>query len=254
MYNFGMRAIGLSGDIAEMFHRIAVREEDAKAQRFLWKNQTTGVVETFQLNVLTFGASCSPRIAHYVRELNTKKHADEFPAAAKAIQSSHYVDDYIDSCHSEEEAITLAKEVREVHARGGFHMRKWCTNSKRVLAALCDTTTYDEKQFFNSEEIHSYEKILGMWWSPHQDAFTYALKFPVLPLLLLPMALLLLPLMLTLLLLPLMLALLLQPLMMLLMPLRLMLLQPLMLLYGVNSSPSKDLRPADQHVAASVCR
>ncbi|XP_068150185.1 uncharacterized protein [Drosophila tropicalis] len=177
MYNFRMKAIGVSGDIAEMFHRIAVREEDAKAQRFLWQNQTTGVVETFQLNVLTFGATCSPCIAHYVRDLNAKKHADEFPAAAKAIQSSHYVDDYIDSCHSEEEAITLAKEVREVHARGGFHMRKWCSNSKRVLAALCDTTTYDEKQFFNSEEIHSYEKILGMRWSPHQDAFTYALKF-----------------------------------------------------------------------------
>ncbi|XP_068139969.1 uncharacterized protein [Drosophila tropicalis] len=177
MYNFRMRAIGVSGDIAEMFHRIAVREEDAKAQRFLWQNQTTGVVETFQLNVLTFGATCSPCLAHYVRDLNAKKHADEFPAAAKAIQSSHYVDDYIDSCHSEEEAITLAKEVREVHARGGFHMRKWCSNSKRVLAALCDTTTYDEKQFFNSEEIHSYEKILGMRWSPHQDAFTYALKF-----------------------------------------------------------------------------
>ncbi|XP_068144181.1 uncharacterized protein [Drosophila tropicalis] len=148
MYNFRMRAIG-----------------------------TTGVVETFQLNVLTFGATCSPCIAHYVRDLNAKKHADEFPAAAKAIQSSHYVDDYIDSCHSEEETITLAKEVTEVHARGGFHMRKWCSNSKRVLAALCDTTTYDEKQFFNSEEIHSYEKILGMRWNPHQDAFTYALKF-----------------------------------------------------------------------------
>ncbi|XP_068140001.1 uncharacterized protein [Drosophila tropicalis] len=59
--------------------------------------KTTGVVETFQLNVLTFGATCSPCIAHYVRDLNAKKHADEFPAAAKAIQSSHYVDDYIDS-------------------------------------------------------------------------------------------------------------------------------------------------------------
>ncbi|XP_046869252.1 uncharacterized protein LOC124461838 [Drosophila willistoni] len=103
--------------------------------------------------------------------------SDEFPSAAKAIQRSHYVDDYIDSCHSEEEAITLAKEVREVHARGGFHMRKWCSKSKRVLAALRDTTTYEEKQFFNGEEIHSYEKILGMRWSPRQDAFTYALKF-----------------------------------------------------------------------------
>ncbi|XP_046865634.1 uncharacterized protein LOC124459898 [Drosophila willistoni] len=117
MYNFRMRAIGVSGDIAEMFHRIAVREEDAKAQRFLWQNRTTGVVETFQLNVLTF--------AHYVRDLNAKKHADKFPSAAKANQRSHYVDDFIDSCHSEEEAITLAKEVREVHERGGFHMRKW---------------------------------------------------------------------------------------------------------------------------------
>ncbi|XP_046869362.1 uncharacterized protein LOC124462008 [Drosophila willistoni] len=76
MYNFRLRAIGVTGDIAEMFHRIAVREEDAKAQRFLWQNLTTGVVETFQLNVLTFGATCSPCIAHYVLDLNDKKHAN----------------------------------------------------------------------------------------------------------------------------------------------------------------------------------
>ncbi|XP_046865632.1 uncharacterized protein LOC124459896 [Drosophila willistoni] len=73
---------------------------------------------------------------HYVRDLNAKKHADKFPSAAKANQRSHYEDDCIDSCHSEEEAITLAKEVREVHERGGFHMRKWLSTAKSKVAPL----------------------------------------------------------------------------------------------------------------------
>ena len=36
LFNFRIGAVAISGDIAEMFHRIAVREEDAVAQRFLW--------------------------------------------------------------------------------------------------------------------------------------------------------------------------------------------------------------------------
>nr|XP_044248645.1 uncharacterized protein LOC108069676 [Drosophila takahashii] len=176
MYNFRMRAVAISGDIAEMFHRIAVRQEDACAQRFLWCNQS-GTADVYQLNVLTFGAACSPCIAHYVRDKNALKHAEEFEAAARAITKFHYVDDYIDSCDTPQQAITLAREVKEVHSRGGFHMHKWCSNHKEVVADLNGSTKQEEKEFYNNEEIHSFEKILGMQWSPSQDAFTYALRF-----------------------------------------------------------------------------
>ncbi|KAL7742127.1 hypothetical protein ACLKA6_018370 [Drosophila palustris] len=55
--------------------------------------------------------------------------------------------------------------------------KDWCSNSKEVLSALDEATSPNEKKFYNSEELHSHEKILGMQWNPNQDAFTYALKF-----------------------------------------------------------------------------
>lgn len=123
------------------------------------------------MQVMTFGASCSPCSAQYVKNINAEQHASEFPRAAKAIIEHHYVDDYLDSVNTADEAIQLAKEVQYIHRKGGFEIRNWLSNSERVVRVLENIQPDDMKIL--SDDV---DKVLGIWWCRKLDAFTYSLK------------------------------------------------------------------------------
>lgn len=61
---------------------------------------------------------------------------ESHPEAYKAIVDSHYIDDYIDSADTIEEAMKLLRAVMFVHERGGFELRNVITNSAEVRATL----------------------------------------------------------------------------------------------------------------------
>lgn len=77
------------------------------------------------MQAMTFGATCSPSSAHYVKNLNALRFAEQYPRAVNAITNHHYVDDLLDSADAVEEAIRIAKEVRYIHQKGGFEIRHW---------------------------------------------------------------------------------------------------------------------------------
>lgn len=176
LFKFRMGVVAVCGDIAEMFHRIKVREEDACSQRFLWWDKNNSVV-VYQLDVLTFGASCSPFISHYVRDKNSERFGQDDPKVIEAITRQHYVDDFIDSTNTVAEAINLALRVREVHAQGGFQMRNWSSNSCEVLEALGEANVAQNKTFDGNENLNDFEKILGLYWDAKNDLFKINLKF-----------------------------------------------------------------------------
>lgn len=126
------------------------------------------------MQVMTFGACCSPRCAQYVKNLNAERHAGQYPAAAKVIVKNHYVDDVLASTETEEEMIQLAQGVRHVHAKAGFEMRNWISNSPTVLAAL-QKERVDEKSLNLGSELAT-EKDLGMWWCTETDTLTFKLS------------------------------------------------------------------------------
>lgn len=172
---FRIGKYAICGDIAEMFHRINVRESDMHAQRFLWwdKNDRIHQPSTYVMQALSFGVSCAPCIAHYVRDTNAAEFKKLFPSAVDSIKNHHYVDDLIDSEDTEEGAAVLAKQVAEVHAAAGFYIRNWASNSPMVLSQLSDVskTSQDAKQW------GATEKVLGMYWDPVTDVFKYNCRF-----------------------------------------------------------------------------
>ncbi|XP_037931719.1 uncharacterized protein LOC119666509 [Teleopsis dalmanni] len=177
LLNFRIGRIAVCGDIAEMFHRILVQEADTDAQRFLWFSETFKNICVYKLNVVSFGARCSPYIAHFIRNLNAERFIAENPRAVYAIKNNHYVDDFIDSTNSIKQAIALAEAVRNIHEQGGFHMRSWTSNAPEVLAALNENGEQTGKSFNNNIDTLPIEKILGMYWDPKSDCFKYVLKF-----------------------------------------------------------------------------
>ncbi|XP_055844833.1 uncharacterized protein LOC129911149 [Episyrphus balteatus] len=174
IYKFRENPIAICADIMEMFHQVQIRNEDRSFQRFLWSKSDKQEPDVYVMNVMTFGATCSPCSSQFIKNKNADEFSQAFPRAARAIRENHYVDDLMDSVATEEEAIQLAKEVRFVHSQGGFKIRNWISNSTSVLKALNAEPT-DSKDLNIDVELTT-EKVLGMWWCTSVDCFTYKLS------------------------------------------------------------------------------
>lgn len=67
---------------------------------------------------------------------NAREHINYHPRSIEAICDHHYMDDYVDNYDSIEEAITISKEVREIHKNCGFELRGFISNSREVVLSL----------------------------------------------------------------------------------------------------------------------
>ncbi|XP_046868563.1 uncharacterized protein LOC124461017 [Drosophila willistoni] len=130
LFHFREGAVAVTGDIKEMFHQIYVQPQDRRSQRFLWRDgDRQREADVYEMQVMTFGAACSPSAAHHVMTLNAMRHQQVDPRAVKAITDYHYVDDYVDSFATEDEAISVSARVRDIHKTGGFELRRFQSNS-----------------------------------------------------------------------------------------------------------------------------
>lgn len=171
---FCERQIGITGDIREMFMRVGVRKPDCFSQLFLYRGTEEAEIDTYVLESMTFGATCSPALAQFVKNSNAEKFVEIYPRAVESIVKNHYVDDLLDSVDDEEEAIELIKQVRKIHAEANFEIRAWKSNSQKVMAEFGES---DDDVNLMSKDPTQIDKVLGMWWRRSTDVITYSLKF-----------------------------------------------------------------------------
>ncbi|XP_058456561.1 uncharacterized protein LOC131433958 [Malaya genurostris] len=167
--------VAVCGDIMEMFHQIKIRFPDCQSQRFLFRDHATDCPQIYIMDVATFGATCSPATAQFVKNTNALEFSQEFPRAVAAILHNHYVDDYLDSFRTVEEAIEVVNEVKLVHSREGFTLRHFLSNDMDVLRGIGELTSDAVKNLF-LERDETLESVLGMKWLPKEDVFVYSIN------------------------------------------------------------------------------
>ncbi|XP_059223223.1 uncharacterized protein LOC131997003 [Stomoxys calcitrans] len=173
LFRFRQKSVAICGDIEQMFHQIFIREEDRNVQRFLWRAEDGDEEPNiFIMNVMIFGASCAPCISQFVKNLNANKYRNQFPAAANAIVHNHYVDDFLDSVDTIEEAIHLARNIKYVHSKAGFNIRNWICNNSDVLKAINGEHGQNQKDLNLGSGVDT-DKVLGIFWSSRDDFITF---------------------------------------------------------------------------------
>ncbi|XP_062539236.1 uncharacterized protein LOC134207546 [Armigeres subalbatus] len=125
------------------------------------------------MNVATFGSSCSPASAQYVKNKNAGEFAERYPQASQAIVHNHYVDDYLDSFQTVEEALRVSQEVKMIHSEGGFLLRNWLSNTVRVIEGMGEINASDTKSLA-LDKGSACERVLGMLWNTTDDVLCYS--------------------------------------------------------------------------------
>ncbi|XP_062556945.1 uncharacterized protein LOC134221776 [Armigeres subalbatus] len=171
---FRERMVGFGGDIKEMYLQVRVCKADKRA-RFVFRESPSKVVKVYVIDVTLFGATSSPCTAQFVKNRNAQEYAVQFPEAARAIVENHYVDDYFDSVDTVEEAVKRAQEVKYVHAKGGFEIRNWVSNSEEFLQTIGEQTDDRCIQILEDKESN-LERVLGIVWNPVSDQFAFLAK------------------------------------------------------------------------------
>lgn len=176
LFRFRIGAIGVTADIKEMFHQVAVRAEDQDSQRFLWRGgDSSKRPDTYVMAVMTFGSSCSPTSAQFVKNTNATEFVGRFPEAADAVKSNHYVDDFVASFRTTDDAQRITAEVIELQKMGGFELRGVVSNCPAVRQRF--GTEQDGGQEVDLEPEDMSQKILGMVWDTKDDVFVFQTRF-----------------------------------------------------------------------------
>ncbi|XP_062713078.1 uncharacterized protein LOC134290086 [Aedes albopictus] len=173
---FRQRQYVAVGDVRQMFHQLLVKESDRQAQRFLFRIDPEQAPTVYVMDVVIFGASCSPCLAQHVKNTNAKDFEETFPEAAAAIINCTYVDDFLDSRDTVDETVRIVKEVRLIFDKAGFEIRNWQSNSDEVLRRV-GVDSNDTARCFSVEKSTVAERVLGMTWDPKDDMFEFETQF-----------------------------------------------------------------------------
>ena len=138
-----------------------------------------------------FGLRPSPAIlgATILHHLQLHKQSD--PEIAELLEQSLYVDDLLTGESDEERGLSVYKRCKKVMSSGGFNLRKWRSNSRKLQMQIAklesSSNTQQEVTNVNKEDDESFAKssvgcdstasdnedavvkILGMNWNTLTD-------------------------------------------------------------------------------------
>ena len=108
-------------DVAEIYLRISLEPKVRPYHCFLWRGlDQSKKPDVHEFNRLVFGINSFPFQTQLVKQEHARRNCSSFPRVAKTILESTYMDDSINSTSSEEEAITLYKELSGIWERAGM--------------------------------------------------------------------------------------------------------------------------------------
>ncbi|GBP48943.1 hypothetical protein EVAR_32277_1 [Eumeta japonica] len=175
--NFRLYSVVFTTDIRMMFRQIVVYKDDQMYQLIFWREAPELPLRLYKLHTITYGMRSSPFLA--IRVLNQLSNDEDakYPAAARLLRSSVYMDDILGGAHTEAEAKQLMLDLTKLLSSAGFELRKWTSNNAELLSDIPRDHLEKPHVFDNADGI-SYIKILGIQWNSSTDRFTYHLNLP----------------------------------------------------------------------------
>ena len=88
------------------------------------------------------------------------------------MKRNFYVDDCLKSVGSDDNAIRLPRQLRELLARGGIKLTKWLSNSRKVIESLPESKRAAQVKTLDFDKL-PVERALGVQWNVAYDQFGF---------------------------------------------------------------------------------
>ena len=169
IFRFREHQIALSADIEAIILQVAVPSDDSRCLRFLWREDPEQRIEVYEYTKHVFGATSSPTCANYALHQVAKDNAKEDENLVKAVQRNFYMDDFLKSVRSPQEAIEIYQKVREILNKGGFKLTKRITSDEEVKSQIPETYR-STKVVKLSKQNHNHPQNLRLNWNVDTDS------------------------------------------------------------------------------------
>ena len=129
-----------SGDIEGMFLQVGVIPDNKPSLRYLWREDPASEVAVFQ-KFVTSSDLRTPTCANYALRRTATDNASQFPETAQSVIKIFYMDDYLESSPTAEEA----KDLVNLLSLGGFKLTKFVSSVPSITPQLeADSTSPTE--------------------------------------------------------------------------------------------------------------
>ena len=113
----------IMGDIEAMFHQVKVLKEETESLRFLWRANSSLPINEYIMQAHIFGKTDSSCCANWALKSTGLENKNEYSARViEPILDHFYMDDYLDSCPSLEQAVSVIVDVIQLLKTSGFNL------------------------------------------------------------------------------------------------------------------------------------
>ncbi|XP_055542768.1 uncharacterized protein LOC129728356 [Wyeomyia smithii] len=172
------KQIMLVADVEKMFRQIIVHQDERPLQSILWRPTPEEEVATYELNTVTYGTKPAPFLATRTLKQLAMDEEEHYPLAARAIAMDTYMDDVLTGSDNVTEATNLRIQLEALMESGGFHLRKWASNSAEVLDGIPEDSLAIQDSLGITLDPDPVIKTLGLIWQPGKDVFGFGFNIP----------------------------------------------------------------------------
>lgn len=128
--------VAVKADIAKMYRQVLVNVEYVQFQPIVWGEEITEVPSDYQLQTVTYGTASASFLATRVLKQIGINNIAKFSEASNSLINDFYVDDYMSTFDSVEDAISVTNYLRQILDRSVMDLRKWSSNSRDFLNTI----------------------------------------------------------------------------------------------------------------------
>lgn len=161
----------VTGDIEKMYRAILVEPSQRPLQQIVFRFNSSDPLKTYTLNTVTYGTASAPYLATKCLVSLADQCSD--PEVSQSIRRDFYVDDYLSGGDSIETVIKLCQGVVNNLESAKFHLRKWQSNSPKILESVTNINTENIDKKLNLSDSPS--KTLGLYWDCKTDRLFFSI-------------------------------------------------------------------------------
>ncbi|GFW68747.1 reverse transcriptase domain-containing protein [Trichonephila clavipes] len=137
----------------------------------LWKDSVDGPVQTYKLNTVTYGTTCTPYLATRTIQQLARDEGEHYPLAASVTIRDIYMDDILTGSSDFQEFQKLQLELISLFKKAVMSLHKWCSNTPEILNSIPkEEQSWD---FHCQSSDQKTIKTVGIIWSPQFDYFSF---------------------------------------------------------------------------------